>query len=82
MTKQVAIRITYDEELYSEVKSEKNIAPGDVPKVAAYLADKLAIRAGETAGHEKRRAGSRRARETRRAKERRFIAGGIQARAG
>jgi len=58
---QVVIRITYSGELYSEVKSEDNVKQINVPKVAAYLADKLAIRAGETAGHEKRRASKRRA---------------------
>lgn len=72
---QVVIQITYDDELYSAVKSEANVTRANVPKVAAYLADKLAIRAGETAGHEKRRAGVRRAKETRRAKEARYLAG-------
>ena len=76
---QVIIQIHYGKELYSEVKSEKNVATADVPKVAAYLADKLAIRAGETAEHEKRRQSTRRARETRRAKEDRYTAGGKRA---
>jgi len=72
---QVIIQIHYGDELYSEVKSDHNISRADVPKVAAYLAEKLAIRAGETAEHEKRRVAGRRARETRRAKERRYLAG-------
>jgi len=65
---QVIVQILYNDEIYSELKSEENVADADVPKVAAYLADKLAIRASETAGHAKRRAARRRARETRRNK--------------
>ena len=78
---QVVIRICYNGELYSEVKSEKNIAPADVPKTAAYLADKLSTRAGETAEFEKRRQSTRRARTTRRNKSNLAVAGAKRAQA-